>query len=293
MRPSLLQYYDRAEALTLNSPWYREQVERYILGFYRSDAQTDIVSRKLIGRTQTAQGVIVAKQAGVIAGLTEIAWLCKREDLQIQLKVSDGKAVKAGTILLKLRGNARKILQVERTVLNTLQHLSGIATRTAQYRRLMKPGVALAATRKTLWGGLDKKAVALGGGFTHRLHLGDGVMIKDNHLALIDHAVLQKAQWGKQLCELEVSSLAQLKRAAVHYPQFRVIMLDNFTPDKIRLAIRWLEEQHIRKNYILEASGGIQISNLKSFSQTGVDVISMGALTHSAPALDISLDIIP
>ncbi len=285
-------FYDRSSELSLSKPWYRAQVERFVLGNLDSDAYSDQTSKKLIPRTLVATAYITTKQAGVIAGLAEISWLCKREGLTIQLYVKDGRGVKANAKIIKIVGNARTILRVERTVLNTLQHLSGIATRTRHYLHNVKPGVLLAATRKTLWGGLDKKAVALGGGYTHRLHLGDGVMVKDNHIALVEHTTLQNTRWEKQLCELEVDSLAQLKRAVIHYPQFRILMLDNFSPEKIRLAVRWMEQQHVRQHYILEASGGIHIGNLKAFSYSGVDVVSMGALTHSAPALDLSLELI-
>ncbi|MFA6475470.1 MAG: carboxylating nicotinate-nucleotide diphosphorylase [Patescibacteria group bacterium] len=278
-------YYDRSSELTMTHPWYREQVERYIAGALASDAYYDNTSKKLISRNQQCQAQIIQKQPGVIAGLDEVIWLLKRENISVTL----GKKA----VLLKLSGNARSILRCERTVLNTLQRLSGIATLTKQCVQMVQDKVKIAATRKTAWGGLDKKAVSLGGGLTHRLHLGDGIMVKDNHLALLDHASLKKANFGKQLCELEIDSIAQLKRAVVQYPQFQILLLDNFSPNKLLYAVHWLAKHKLRNKYILEASGNINLTNIKIYAKTGVDVISMGFLTHSVKALDISLDIIP
>jgi nicotinate-nucleotide pyrophosphorylase (carboxylating) len=272
-------YYDRSAELTLQNPWYREQVERYLLGAVRSDASNDITSKKLLVKPLRCQALIHQKQTGVLAGLDEVTWLAKQYNVAILRK--------------KLAGRARDVLAIERTVLNTLQRLSGIATLTQQLVKKVGKYPIIAATRKTQWGALDKKAVALGGGYTHRLHLGDGVLVKDNHLALADHDILQHTRWGKQLASIEVSSISQLKRTIIHYPQFKILLLDNFSPEKIKAIVRWLEQQKLRKRYILEASGGINPDNIIRYAKTGVDVLSVGYLTHSVKALDISLDIIP
>lgn len=286
-------YYDRSAELTLSHPWYREQVERFVLKSYYSDATNDLTAKQLIARQRNCKAQVIAKQVGIIAGLEEVLWLCKHEGVQAKTALKDGQKVPAGKIILKLECNARTLLKLERTALNTLQHLSGVATLTKRYVDLVAGHVLVAATRKTVWGALDKKAVAAGGGYTHRLHLADGVLVKDNHWALLEHDELKSARWGKQLCGLEVASFTQLKRAVVHYPQFKVIMLDNFTPDKVKQAIQWLTTQKVRRQYTIEASGGINFSTIKAFAKTGADVLSIGALTHSATALDLSLDIIP
>jgi nicotinate-nucleotide pyrophosphorylase (carboxylating) len=190
-------------------------------------------------------------------------------------------------------GSARTILAVERSALNALQRLSGIATYTHRTIVAVDKRVVIAATRKTAWGGLDKRAVAHGGGLTHRLHLGDSVMVKDNHLVLLEHDTLQRARFGRLHASLEVASLAALKRAVIHYPQFTILLLDNFSPERLRLAMHWLDQQKLRRRYIVEASGGISPDNLSQYAKTGVDILSLGALTHSAAALDLSLDIMP
>ncbi|HBY73957.1 MAG TPA: carboxylating.nicotinate-nucleotide diphosphorylase [Candidatus Kerfeldbacteria bacterium] len=276
---NIKQYYDRSAELTLQHPWYREQVERYLLGALHSDATTDVTSKKLIPRHQTSQAVIRQNQPGVLAGVEEIGWLLRKHNLFLKK--------------LKISGRSRDILLVERTVLNTLQRLSGIATLTQQLIKKIGRYPLIAATRKTQWGALDKKAVALGGGYTHRLGLFDGVLVKDNHLALAEHDVLKHVRWGKQLAGIEVGSISQLKRVILHYPQFQILLLDNFPPEKIQGIVRWLTQQKLRKKYILEASGGITPENIMGYARTDVDVLSIGYLTHSAPALDISLDIIP
>lgn len=275
----LASYYDHSAELSLTKPWYREQVQRYVLAAMRSDANNDITSKKIIPRTQSSQAVIRKNEPGILAGLEEVDWLLREHNI-VRKK-------------LKLVGRSRDILAIERTVLNTLQRLSGIATATQKLVHKVGKYPMLAATRKTQWGALDKRAVALGGGYTHRLGLFDGVLVKDNHLALADHDTLRRVRWGKQPAALEISSISQLKRAVIHYPQFQILLLDNFSPDKIKNIVRWLNQQSLRKKYILEASGGITPDNIMLYARTGVDVLSLGYLTHSTSALDISLDIIP
>lgn len=272
-------YYDHSAELSLAKPWYREQVQRYVLAAMHSDASSDTTSKKIIPRQQRSQAIIRQNEPGVLVGLEEVGLLLRAYNIE-QKK-------------LKLVGRSRDILAVERTVLNTLQRLSGIATTTQRLVRKVGKYPWLAATRKTQWGALDKRAVALGGGYTHRLGLFDGVLVKDNHLALADHDTLRRVRWGKQLAALEVSSISQLKRAVIHYPQFQILLLDNFSPEKLKVIVRWLTQQSLRKKYILEASGGIRPENIMLYAKTGVDVLSLGYLTHSASALDISLDIIP
>lgn len=293
MKPTWQQYYDRSSELQLRNPWYREQVERYVLGALRSDAPTDLTSKKIIPRALRCRAVVRVKQAGVSAGIEEATWLLRREGLSVKTVVNDGTTVKRHQALLKIVGQARTILAAERTALNVIQRLSGIATLTAQCVAVVGRRPLLCATRKTLWGALDKRAVHCGGGYTHRLGLFDGLLVKDNHLALLEHDQLTHVRLGHGLASLEVSSLAELKRAIVHYPQFKILLLDNFSPDRLRLAVHFLQEQHLRHRYVLEASGGIKRETIALYAKTGVDVVSSGALTHSAPALDCSLDCIP
>ncbi len=293
MTSAVREYYDHSRELHLRNPWYLEQVGRFLLGNLRSDAASDLSSKKLISRARRCRAVIRTKQAGVIAGIDEVTWLLRHEGITVRQTVADGAVVPAGKIVLKLSGNARTLLAVERTVVNAMQRLSGIATITKRAVNLTGKSVAVAATRKTIWGALDKRAVALGGGLTHRLHLGDGIMVKDNHVALCPYETLQKMRLHTKLASLEISSLTELKRAVIHYPQFHILLLDNFSIERLRLAVRWLEAQKLRRRYVLETSGGIKLANIARYAKTGIDVVSLGELTHSAPALDLSLDIIP
>lgn len=293
MKAAVRRYYDHSSALTLRRPWYREQVERYLLKAFWSDAASDITSKKLIARRQFCQATIRAHQAGILAGSDETLWLLRRQHIAVKPLLNDGASLKSGRVIMKLAGRARAVLALERTALNTLQRLSGIATATQTVVKQLPKEVAVAATRKTLWGALDKRAVSIGGGYSHRLGLFDGVLVKDNHLALVQHDRLRQVRWPQAVMALEVGSLLELKKAALHYPQFTSLLLDNFSPDRLRLAIHWLVKQHVRQRYVLEASGGITLDNCLAYGHTGVDVLSIGALTHSAPALNISLDITP
>jgi nicotinate-nucleotide pyrophosphorylase (carboxylating) len=184
--------------------------------------------------------------------------------------------------LLKLNGTIKNILKTERTALNILQRMSGIATETNKLVKKIKHKSLLCSTRKTQWGLLDKKAVMLGGGGTHRLGLHDFILVKDNHLAATDKINWQKL--SKKFWEIEVDSTKQALVFARYNPD--AIMLDNFKPQTIKRTIKKLSPQ-----IIFEASGGITESNLFEYAKTGVDVISMGSLTHSTKSLNINLQV--
>lgn len=259
--------------------------------FAEDFAFNDITSMGCIDPDLQARAHFVLKQDGCIAGLAFMPLVFQLRDpsLKVELFGSDGSSYPAGTILGKVEGSAQSLLSAERVALNLLQHLSGIATLTAKC-------VSLAAhtkckildTRKTVPGfrNLQKYAVRMGGGTNHRMHLADRILIKNNHLALagsiattIENA---RAKFPDQPIQIEVSSLDELKEALQFRPN--AILLDNMTPREIKECVSL-----VKGEVFLEASGGIRLSNLKEYAETGVDAISMGALTHSAPALDISL----
>jgi len=291
---NLRQHYDQSHLLTLDHAWYREQVKRYVLDAIYSDASTDLTAKRLLKRSTQCIGQIICKQTGVVAGLQEITWVAQKLGLSIKTKVVDGNKIKPKQVIAVLKGSARTMLGAERTLLNTMQHLSGVATVTQQLVQQVGKKPIVCATRKTLLGALDKRAVAVGGGYTHRLGLFDGVMVKDNHQALVNIKLLKQTSWPKTVSTtIEISSFTQLKQCLVHYPFYQVLLLDNFTPVQLKQAVRWLLKIKQRQNFILEASGGITPQNIEQFAKTGVDAMSLGYLTHSAPALDISLDIIP
>ncbi|WP_456394096.1 carboxylating nicotinate-nucleotide diphosphorylase [Thermococcus sp.] len=268
----------------------------YLLRFLEEDAPFgDVTSEAVIPEDLEADAVIIAKQDGVIAGLEEAKALFEHSGVEVELKVKDGDEVKRDDVIVKLRGNARKILLVERTALNIIGRMSGIAT---QVRRLMEkvgavnPNVRVAGTRKTLLKPLDKRAILIGGGEMHRFSLSDAILIKDNHLALVplEEAIRRaKAFSLYKVVEVEVGSLEDALKAAKAGAD--VIMLDNMTPERIEEVLEALKREGLREKVKIEVSGGITEENIQSYAKLDIDVISLGALTHSVKNFDVSLEI--
>ncbi|HDD31273.1 MAG TPA: carboxylating.nicotinate-nucleotide diphosphorylase [Thermococcus litoralis] len=269
----------------------------YLLRFLEEDAPFgDVTSEAVIPEDLEAEAVIIAKQDGVIAGLEEAKALFEHFDVKVELKAKDGDEVKKGDVVIELRGNARSILLVERTALNIIGRMSGIAT---QVRRLMKkvravnPNVRIAGTRKTLLKPLDKRAILLGGGESHRFSLSDAILIKDNHLALVplEEAIERaKAFSIYKVVEVEVESLEDALKAAKAGAD--IIMLDNMTPEQIEEVLEALKREGLRERVKIEVSGGITEENIESYAKLDIDVISLGALTHSVKNFDVSLEIV-
>jgi nicotinate-nucleotide pyrophosphorylase (carboxylating) len=255
----------------------------------------DITSIATIPETAKAHAVMVARQAGVIAGLPlAVATFQKLSpDLQIHACVRDGAAVAAGVHLLSLLGPARAVLAGERTALNFVGRLSGIATLTSEYaRHTAGSKMRICCTRKTTPGlrALEKYAVRCGGGFNHRFGLDDAILIKDNHIAVAGgvRAVLQRARahTGHLVkIEIEVDTLDQL-REVLDTGLADVVLLDNMDIATLTEAAKMAQGR-----VILEASGGVTLDSIAKIATTGVDYVSSGALTHSAPNFDVALDI--
>jgi nicotinate-nucleotide pyrophosphorylase (carboxylating) len=237
--------------------------------------------------------VFAARKEGRIAGLDCARLALKAVDPTASFKVliADGADVAAGAVLARVEGNARAVLTAERTGLNLLGRLSGVATLTRAYVRAVEGTDArIADTRKTTPGlrALEKYAVRCGGGINHRFGLDDAILIKDNHVAAcggVGEALRRAREVAGHLTpiEVEVDSLDQLEQALPFRPQ--VVMLDNFSLGDLRRAVA------LTKGVVtLEASGGVSLDTVRAIAETGVDVISVGALTHSAPVLDIGLD---
>jgi nicotinate-nucleotide pyrophosphorylase (carboxylating) len=236
---------------------------------------------------------LVARKAGVIAGLQPARLACTLVDPQIifSARVSDGAHVEAGSLIATIVGPAASVLTAERTALNFLTHLSGIATLTAQYvAAVAGTNAKIAGTRKTLPGlrALQKEALIAGGAWPHRFSLSDAILIKDNHIAAAGSvsAALARARdiaGHMRVIEIEVDSLPQLDEALPFAPH--AVLLDNFTLGDLAEAVR-----RAKGKTILEASGGVTLETVRAIAETGVDVISVGALTHSASALDLGLD---
>lgn len=254
----------------------------------------DLTTEAIVSPERTASGRFVARRSGVIAGLPIAKRVFAQLDDRVELIASagDGDRVDAGTLLAQVRGGARALLTGERTALNFLCRLSGIATATRELVDLVDGTHArVADTRKTTPGlrALEKYAVRCGGGSNHRFGLDDAVLIKDNHLALagsIHAAVLAaRARAGHMIkIEVEVDSLEQLREALEE--RIDAVLLDNMSPAQLGEAVRI-----VGRRVLTEASGGITRDNIAEVARSGVDLISVGALTHSAPALDIGLDV--
>lgn len=257
----------------------------------------DVTSEFFIPRDARSRGRIVAREGGVASGVEIAAAVFRRIDrgLKIHLLIRDGESFRKGASILEVEGRTRSILSAERTALNFLQRLCGIATLTRRYVEAVRPHpVKVLDTRKTTpgWRLLEKAAVKHGGGANHRMGLYDQVMVKDNHLmAAGDLRGLQrsidrlKARHPRMKAQIEADSLQQvaefLKLRGVD-----MILLDNMSPAQLRKAVKL-----VARRVFLEASGGITLDAIGAVAATGVDAISVGALTHSARALDLALDL--
>lgn len=258
----------------------------------------DVTSDYFIPEERMAEAFLKVRNEGVVSGveLAKAVFLEVDPNLEVRIMVEDGSRVGEGAMLMRVSGKARSILTAERTALNFLQRLSGVATLTSRYVALVKHTRAkILDTRKTTPGyrALEKKAVVDGGGRNHRMGLYDRAMVKDNHLAAEGGiAVLQeairkvKSDKPHVEVELEADRLAQV-RDFLTLDGVDYILLDNMSLDELREAVEMRGEQNRVR---LEASGGVNLETVKGISETGVDFISVGALTHSAPSLDIGLD---
>ncbi len=282
--------------------------ERFIRQCLREDVGAgDVTSRSVIPSARRIRAEVITKQSGVVAGtaLTRAIFLAMSRGIRCRIECHDGQRVRAGQAILRLDGPARAILAAERTALNSLGHFSGIATLTAEYVRRVKPHpVKILDTRKTIpsWRVQQKQAVKAGGGWNHRMGLDDAILIKTNHLkvlgqgryarreALIPEAIARaKRRAPGRAIELEVATLAEC-RAALD-AGVEMILLDNMRVADIRRAVQW-RNQRPSPRPLLEVSGGVTLENVRQLAATGVDRISVGRLTHSAPALDVSLRVI-
>jgi nicotinate-nucleotide pyrophosphorylase (carboxylating) len=278
----------------------RRVVEERLKEFLAEDVgEGDVTASAIIPQKCVVNAEVVAKADGIVAGLEEATILAESMGLKVDAKVADGDKVKNQQVLMTLQGDAQTVLSIERTLLNLLSRMSGIATKTHSLSEKLKKAkvkARVAATRKSAPGLLyfDKKAVALGGGDPHRLHLDDLVLIKDNHLAIVgsvEEAVKKakaKASFSKKI-EVEVTSLQDALKAAEAGAD--IIMLDNFSPNQAKEAGEELRKAG-HNNVMLEISGRITAETLLEYASAHVDIISMGELTHSVKALDISLEIV-
>lgn len=255
----------------------------------------DVTSIATVPEDTQGRAVVAARKPGVVSGLPLVEASFRRLSPQIKIAASarDGDTIAAGAKLMTIEGDARAILGAERTALNFIGHMSGIATATAEFvKRIAHTKARIICTRKTTPGlrALEKYAVRCGGGFNHRFGLDDAVLIKDNHIAVAGGiaAVLKRAKDSIGLLvkiEIEVDSLRQLEEVlAVGLAD--VVLIDNFELDSMRRAVAM-----VASRLVIEASGGITLASAAAIAETGVDYLSSGSLTHSVQTLDIGLDI--
>jgi nicotinate-nucleotide pyrophosphorylase (carboxylating) len=267
--------------------------------------QRDITNEFIIPKDKIIKACLLARENCVISGLHVAGSVFLTQDKKIKFRplVKDGQRVKKGKILAKIEGRARSILTAERVALNFLTLLSGIATKTRAYADEVKPHkVKILDTRKTIPGlrMLEKYAVRMGGGFNHRMSLDEMIMVKDNHLKVIGgykrllgvtraYYRLLKVTEAYQM-ELEVENLKEFKEALKLKPD--IILLDNMSLADMKKAVKILKKQSAERRALLEASGGVTLNNVRKIAATGVDMISIGDLTHSLKSVDISLEVL-
>jgi len=285
--PSLRNYFDERKAL---------------VNFLREDiGRGDITSNSVLKPNLLASSTILCKDSeqAVVAGLREVGIVFDLCKCSCTALVDEGSMVSRGNEVMRIKGRARDILKAERTALNLLMRMSGIATETKKFVEVVKKiskDIEIAGTRKTAPGlrSFDKKAIKIGGGRTHRNSLDEMVLIKDNHLVLT-RSIRESISSAKKLVgnnikvECEVTDL----QSAIEAINFGadVIMLDNFSPQEVENATRVLKELGLRQKCLLEISGGISLANVSQFAKSNPDIISVGSLTHSVKSVDFSLEV--
>lgn len=309
--------HNASSLLSLDNNNYKQWVFRYTFLELEKDLGTkgDITSNLLIKKNQQKTARITANESGVVAGLEELKYFLVDSDpnfkpnlkspFKLKLFKKDGDIIKKNDTIFEIKSGIKDILASERVILNLLMRMSGVATYTRKIvESINKYKVMITPTRKTLWGLLDKKAVFLGGGGTHRLNLTDAILIKDNHLEIYERnieKILNKIQLDNLQCrfvEIEVENLKDALSAAKKFNSMIekgnlrcicVILLDNMKSAEIGEIITKLKTEKLYDQVLIEASGGINEQNIEEYAKTGVDIISMGALTMNANSLDFSL----
>lgn len=300
----------RGGTLTIENPKYCDAIRALTETLLCADlAPRDLTVASLGIRGKRASACILTRDGGVAAGLAELAFMLEAHGVDVAFEKNDGDVMQPGDVLLRATGDEAKLLSLERVALNLVQRMSGIATaiRCLQERaRRRSPATQIVGTRKTPWGLLDKRALHLGNGGTHRLGLGDAIVIKNNHLALLaareveavslaiektwrfrkDSAFIEVEVRGEVAARAAAQAFRRLQEeAGEEYPC--LLMLDNMTPDRTSAILNMLQREGLWDQTLIEASGGISESNLEAYAACGVDAISVGVLTHSVHALDI------
>ena len=266
--------------------------KKQLLQFLDEDIGKGDVTSALLTKKKISVKII-SREKAIIAGTKYAKEIFKIKGCNVVIEKKDGSKISPNQTIMRVTGDAGKILTCERTVLNLLTRMSGIATQTNELVKKIPSRTKLYATRKTAPGlrYFDKEAVEIGGGKKHRLRLDEMVMIKDNHIAAENSllSLIQKAKKKHRKFEVEVENIADALLAANEGAT--IIMLDNFTPGQISKTIQALKKNKLRKKVQLEASGGITSKNIAKYGKTGVDIISVGSITNSVKGIDVSLEV--
>ena len=279
----------------------KNDVREIIKMVYQDIGFEDLTSNAVINPDTHIRAQIISREDGVLSGVDLASTIFEEFSIKSTVKLFDGENVGPDNVVMEIEGDARTILSVERTVLNIIMRMSGISTITAKLIdevREVNKDIIVAGTRKTTPGlqFLEKQAIRVGGGDTHRYRLDDCILIKDNHVALVG-SVKTAVEKAKQYVsftkkvEVEVESTGDALEAAMAGAD--IILLDNMNPNEVRNVLKALENKDIREKVLIEVSGGINPNNIAEYAETGADVISTGFITHSAKSLDMTLEILP
>jgi len=270
-------------------------IKKELLRFISEDIQGGDITSVLLPKKKI-KAKIISRQEGVLAGVKFAGDIFRLKGCNVKIIKKDGAKLKSNQIILQISGNAGTVLSCERTALNLLSRMSGIATQTnflvSKIRKINRK-TKLYSTRKTAPGlrFFDKEAIVIGGGHKHRMSLNDMVMIKDNHLLIINsmEGIIKNARKRHKHVEVEVENQRDAILAASSGAT--IVMLDNFSPVQIKKTITALQKKKLRNKVKLEASGGINSKNISAYAKTGVDIISVGSITNSVKGLDLSLEV--
>ncbi len=301
--------FQRGHLLTLKNPIYRQWIKKFIVDEIKGDiGKGDITSNSILRNNSKVKAIIKSKEKGILAGVEETKFLLKNYNIKTNKNKKDGSLIKKNSVIMEIEGKLKDVLKTERSALDLLQRMSGIATLTFNLIKKTKNKVGIAPTRKTQWRYLDKKATFLGKGLTHRLALWESTLIKDNHLVAIRKEGIKnnikesiKRAWSKrkigEFIEIEVKNQKEALEAAKTFKELKskqnnipcFIMLDNIKPNEIKKIIKEIKKRKYYNDVLIESSGGINPKNIINYAKTGVDVLSLGYLTHSPRSLDMAL----
>jgi nicotinate-nucleotide pyrophosphorylase (carboxylating) len=304
----ILEFWDRKSFFKTKE--YYSSVKNLINEKIKEDFDGgDITTDSLIDKNKEIKAVILSRGEGIVAGIEEVSLMLNEEKVTVLKK--DGSEVKNRDIILEINGNARKILAYERTLLNVMQRMSGIATAVYNFKKSIKNNCLIAATRKTLFPLMDKKAVSVGGSLTHRLTLNDAALIKHTHMKIINNGLEKALRLTAEndrikYIEIEIKNEEEALKAAeaiynLKSEKLFAIMFDNMECSMIKNSINKINniinknlinnDEKLKNKILFEASGGINENNIEEYSKTGVDVVSIGLITHSSKAFDMSLQV--